>query len=847
MRTPTAPIFHDLRSAWRTLVRGKQFAGFAILLLALGMGASTAIFSLINSVLFKSLDVDRPDRLVLLTDPGTSGGFIGTDNQGPRGMLTYAEFTALRQRMTSFSNMFAVDSQWRALNAIIDRGIPEEVRLRLVSGDYFQTLGVPPLAGRAFTAADERGPGSAPYAVISYQFWRDRFGLSAAAIGRSVVIQGASYTIIGAMPPRFLGESVGSSVDFWIPLVMQPRIRPGRNLLEDDPARAERAMWLQVFGRLRDGVTLRRAQAEADIVFRQIITASFSRFAARQPELLRQSLKLRPGAQGTSTWRGTVGEPLFLLLGMVGVLLLTACANVAGLMLARAAMRQKEVAMRMALGASRIRLLRQSLAESLLLSAAASLVGGILAGYFMEALIRLAAGPGDRITLDLGPDIRVFAFVAAVTVLGAAISGLVPALFSARSSLNEILKGTAAGVMGGFGRARAGKFVVASQIAFSTLLLMGAGWFAFTLRNLGRSDLGYAREHLLEVRLDPVSAGYRGARLGAVYQDLQQRFARMPGVRAVAYSDNGLFSGRESQDEITVEGYTPPTGKKADSRWDQVGPGYFAIVGIPLLEGREIGSGDVTGAPRVCVINRAFADKFFPHTDPIGKHITNEYPDTHFTFEIVGVTGNAHDKSLRETVPPRFYIPALQPLIASDYTDTMNYEIRTLVDPGSLVEPARKEIAAVNPDIRVSFARPLDQLIAGQTRTETLLARLAVASGALALLITCFGLYAVLSYSVARRISEIGVRIALGARPAQITRAVLAEALIVAGAGLAAGIPAALAVSTLIRSQLFGLSAADPPTLALVVAALVLTTALAALAPARRAASIDPIRALRCE
>ena len=840
-------ILHDLHCAGRTLRRNKAFTALTILLLALGMGASTAIFSLLDSVLFKSLAVKDPNRLVLLTDPANSGVSIGTDNNGPRGMLTYAEFVSLRQHMTSFSHMFAVDSQWRALNATIDRSAPEEIRLRLVSGDYFASLGVPPLVGRTFSTSDEHGAGSAPYAVVSYSFWRDRFALSADVLSHRLAIQGTAYTVIGVMPPQFLGESVGGAVDAWLPMVMQPQIRRGQYWLEDNPAKVERVTWLQVFGRLRDGVTLAQAQSEASVVFRQMIAASFSRFAATQPNLLNQTVRLRPGAQGTSEIRHQFQEPLFVLLGMVGLLLLTACSNVAGLMLASATARQKEVAMRLALGASRLRLMRQFLAESLLVAVAASVAGVAVASFATEALIRLATTHGDRITLDLRPDLRVFAFIAGIAAIAATVSGLAPALLSTRANLNDVLKGTTGAVAGGFGRARAGKIIVASQIALSTLLLMVAGWFAFTLRNLEHLDLGYPRDHLLEVRVDPVTAGFRGPRLAALYQDLQQRFAHLPGVRAVAYSDNGLFSGRESQDQLTIEGYTPPAGGKADSRWDQVGPGFFSVVGVPLLRGHEILPADLPGSPRICVINRAFADRFFPHADPIGKHITNEYPDTHFTFEIVGIVGNARDKDLRGPVPPRFYISALQPLGPDAYTDAMNYQIRTFADPLSLVEPARQQIAAANPEIRIMFARSLDQLIADRTLRDGILARLALGAGALALLITCFGLYAVLSYSVARRIAEIGVRIALGAQPVQITRAIVGEALLLAAAGLAIGMPVALALSSLVKSQIFGLSAADPATLFLVALALIVTTVAAALAPARRAAAVDPIRALRCE
>jgi predicted permease len=836
----------ELRYSWRSLMRSKGFTFMAVLLLGLGMGASTAIFSLVNSVLFKSLAAKNPERLVLLTDPASSGISIGSD-AGERTMLTYTEFTDLRKRMTAFSDMFAVDSQWRALNAIIDRGVPEEVRLRLVSGSYFATLGVAPMVGRTFTAGDENGPNSAPLAVISYPFWRDRFHLASDVLGKVLRIQGASFHVIGVMPPNFLGENIGGGVDLWIPIVMQPQLRRGQSWLEDDPGRVERTMWLQVFGRLRDGLTLEHAQSEASVVFHQMMAASFSRFASSQPELLKEKIKLRPGNLGVSTLRSTFGEPLQILLGMVGVLLLIACANVAGLMLARATSRRKEVAMRFALGATRLRLVRQFLAEALIVALAALAAGAAIAAFTTQALIQFATGPGDHITLDLQPDLRVFAFLAVIACVATFISGLAPAFLSSRANLNDILKGTSGGVKGGSGRLRMGKMVVASQVTLSTLLLMAAGWFVFSLRNLATMDLGYPREDLLQVRVDPVSAGYKLSQLGELYPELQKRLAAAPGVRAVAYSDNGLFAGRESADEITIEGYTPRSGKQPSSRWDAVGPGYFTIVGIPLLRGREIGSKDVPGAPRVCVINRAFADEFFPNTDPIGKHITNEWIDSKVTYEIVGVAGNAFDHDLRGKVPSRFYTSALQPMGPGVYTDEMNYQMRTYANPSSLVETARRQIASVNPDLRIAFARPLEVTISGKTLAERLMSGLALGAGILALLITCFGLYAVLSYAVALRSAEIGVRIALGARPERITAGIIGESVVLAGVGLGVGLPGALALSVLVRSRLFGLTAADPATLGLVAGIMLLTAAASALLPAWRASRLDPIRALRTE
>ncbi len=845
--TAVESFLQDLRYAWRTLARGKAFAILAVLLLALGMGATTAIFGLLNAVLLKTLPVKDPSRLVLLTDPTESGVSVGADFGAPRSLLSYEEFTTLRSRMRSFSDMFAVDSQYRRLNAVVDGAAPEEVRFRLVTGNYFTALGVPPLIGRAFTASDENGPGSAPYAVLSYDYWRDRFGLSADVLGRKLQLFGTSYRIIAVMPAGFLGENVGDLVNVWLPLVMQPQVRPGRVWLTDDAAHEERVMWLQVFGRLRENITLRQAQTEADVVWRQMVTASFSPFVSRERDILNQTLKLRAGSQGTSELRAQFAEPLYLLLAISGVLLLTACANIAGLLLARAAARQKEVAMRIALGAGRLRLVRQFVAESLLVSLAAAILGGLIAMLAIRAILGLASQPGDVISLNVRPDWRFFAFSAGVASLATLIFGLVPALLSTRANLNQVLKGTAANVAGGSASARGLRIVVATQIALSTVLLMAAGWFALTLRNLEHLDLGYSPDRLAEIRVDPLTAGYHSQQLAAIYNELKQRFDQMPGVRAVTFSKNGLFSGSDSSDEISVEGYTAPSGARPSARFDQVGPSYFSVVGIPILEGRGIGPEDHAGARRVCVINRAFAKKFFHGRDPIGQHITNEDPDTPATVEIVGVAGDARDRKLREKVEPLFYIPALQPLLDLQYPDAMNYQIRTFANPASVIEAARKQIAAANPNIRIMFARPLGALLANQTLRDRLLARLALGSGALALLITCFGLYAVLSFSVARRTSEIGVRLALGARPDRIVRDIIREALLVALAGLALGVPIALAASTLVRSRLFGLSAADPATIAVVIVALTIAAVASALVPAVRAAGIDPIRALRCE
>jgi predicted permease len=843
----TETLVKDLRYALRQFLRNPVFTAVAVLSLAIGIGANTAIFSIIDAILLKSLPVRDPQELVILTDPNAAGVSDGLDS-GERGLMTYAEFTQLRDHATTLSGLCVAESQLDRWAVHIGNGGQEDVRGRLVSEEYFSVLGVDPVIGRFFVKEDGKGPGQDPYAVISYDFWQRRFGGNTSVLGTTLRLLNTTYTIIGVAEPGFHGESVGERPDLWLPMLMELQVMPGRDWLQEDLNKSmEKVMWLHAFGRLKPGVSRAKAQTEIDVLFRGIIENGYPTALAPETRkaVLDQHLKLKDARTGAFGGRDDFSQQLLMLLAASAVVLLIACINVANLLLARATARYKEVGVRLSIGASRVRLVRQFLTESLVLSALGGIVGTFVAWGASRGLVLLLAGRRENLVLSPGLDWRVLGFTAGVTFLTGIVFGLVPALRGTRVNLTDSLRDSGRGVTSGGGRLNLAKGLVIAQVALSLLLVAGAGLFLRTLWNLQSVGLGYPKEKLLMVTVDGLTAGYKDAQLSSLWRDLIDRLRALPGVQGATYSTNGLFSGSESGDQIEVEGYAPQNDKDKGSRFDTLGPQYFSTVGIPLLLGREFGLQDTAASPHVMVINEAFAKKFFAGRSPIGRHVTEKFGDVKAMYEVVGVSRDARDHRLKGDIPPRFYLAADQSMEGPARWAT--FEIRTAGDPAQILGAVRKAILSVNGDLPIDNARPLADNIDRVNEQPRMIARLCTIFGLVALLLAATGLYGVLSYGVARRTNEIGIRMALGAGKGRVIGMILRETGIMIVIGVVVGVAATIGAARLVASRLYGLSTIDPLTLVAATCILGVVALIAGYIPAARAARVNPTQALRHE
>jgi predicted permease len=845
--TPGAPgghvlgdLLQDLRYARRTMAARPGFTTVAILSLALGIGANTAIFSLWNGVLHASLPaVHKPEQLVMLSNPDESGMWNGR-LEGPRSWLTYGEFEQLRDHAEGFSALMASQSSLGAWQIRFEHGEWEEARGRLVSGGFFQVLGAGSAIGRVFTAADDRT--ETPGAVMSYSYWQRRFGGRPDVLGKTFAVGNATLTIIGVASPGFIGETSGQQPDLWLPMRMQPRVLPGSDRLHDTPP--EKAMWLHVFGRLKPGVSQAQADAQANAIFRAGLESFYGAPASeeRRRVLLNQRLQVRPGGRGASPTRHEFSQSLTALLAAVGVLLLIACANLANLLLARGAARKPEIALRLALGASRGRLIRQLVTESLALAALGGLAAIAVAYGLHGALVRMLAESDPRFHMSFSADPLVLAFVAAATLGAALVFGVLPAWQVTRADVGASLKEQSRGAIGTFGQLRSARFLVSLQLALSLPLLVGAGLLARTAYNLQRADLGFPAERVLLVRVDLRKAGVERARRISLLRELVGQIQRIPGVHAASFSQLGVFSGGESSATIEVEGYTPNGDHDRGSALDVIGPGYFSTLGVGMRLGREITEDDSSDAATVCVINEAFATRFFNQRNPIGMRITTGDEDKRTTYHVVGVAGNARTASLRGGVEPRYYVAAMQPPASAS---SPTFLIRTATETAPVLAAVRKAIERVDASLPILSASSIEKEMMPLTAQDRTTAQLAVVFGCVALTLAAIGLYGVLSYGVARRRGEIAIRIALGAQAGRVISMILGETIGLVGVGLALGGGMAYAASRLIDSRLYGVAPQDPLTLASATALLLLVAAGAAYLPAVRASRVDPMTSLR--
>ncbi len=713
----------------------------------------------------------------------------------------------------------------------------------LVSGNYFPLLGVQSALGRLFTAKDDLRQAEHPYVVLSYAYWQTRFSGDPGVIGRRILVSTYPLTIVGVAQRGFEGTEPGLPAKLFIPMLMASSVRPGFTDTWD-----RRQRWVNVFGRLKPGESLAQAQAGLQPLFHQIIDSEVTMPAFRNATpydksgFLRMWLEVMPGAQGNSSLRSQYEKPLLVLIGVTGLVLLIACANLASLLTARAAARQKEIAIRLAIGSSRARIVRQLITESLLLSAAGGAAGILLAVSMVKALIAFLPSNLTGYAIASDPDPRMLAFSFVLAISTGLLFGLAPALQATRPDIAPTLKDQAGNVSGG-AQVTFRKTLVAAQVALSLLLLISAGLFIRSLGNLRLIDPGFKTGNLIQFSLSPRPAGFDPRRTHLFYEQLEARLKALPGVSGAGMSTQGLLMGNEWDNSVTIQGYVAKPGEDLDPHFNQVTPGYFQALGIHLLAGRTFTAADTTNSPLAAVVNESFAKRYFGAAPAVGRMFgRGSDPGTPTNIEIVGVVNDTRYESLRDEIPREVYICDAQQM-ASNKT----VYVRTERDAENAFASVRAVVHDLAPNLPITAMKTLDRQLDESLVTERLVATLSSVFGALATLLAIIGLYGVMAYMVTRRSREIGIRMALGAMAGNVVWLVMREVLVLVGIGIAAGLPAAFALTRLASSQLYGVSASDPATMAAATVLLAVVAMLAGYIPARRAAGFDAVRVLRSE
>jgi predicted permease len=843
-------VLQDVRYGVRILARNPLFTALAILSLALGIGANTAIYSVMDAVMIRALPVQAPSRLAILTwrskpDPPVVNSHSGSSFPEPGGGIASPDFPwtayeALQRENGAFTSLFAYAPVGPPLDIVI-RNQAELSPVELVSGNFFTGLGLSPTAGRLFVTGDDR-PGAPQIAVLSYQYWQSRFAGDLSAIGQAITIKGVLFQIVGVAPPGFSGIAPGNAPAVYVPICFRPLLIQLYNQAANAMFLDQHNYWVGIMGRLRPGVSFGRAQAEAGARFRHFVAGS-ARNAADRANL--PELRVEEGGSGVDALRRRYAKPLLLLMTMVGCILAIACANIANLLLARATSRRREIAVRLSLGAGRLRLMRQLLTESLLMALPGGLLGLLVASFGIRFLLKLLAGGDENFVLQAQIDWRVLSVTLAVSLGTGLLFGLAPAVSATRVDITPALKETRASspTRHGF-RPGLGQLLLIFQIALSLLLVLGAALFVRTLANLHSVALGFNQESLLTFSLDAGQAGYRDAALKPFYMGLLERFRALPGVRSATMSDLPLVSGWMHGTKVVLPGVLERPGQQMPVDYLAVAPGFFDTMQLPLLMGRSIDSRDVANAPLVAVVNQVFAARYLSKRDPIGQMFGLN--DLKHSVTVIGVARNARYNSLKDAIPPVAYVSYLQD---ADHHpgSTAIFELRTRGNPLALSETIRKTVHDAAPLVPVTGMLTQTQRIDSTITQELAFADLCSAFAGLALAIACVGLYATMSYAVSRRTNEIGIRIALGAERRRILWMILREVLALCAAGLVIGMLCSWTLLSAVQSFTFGIKPADPLSVFSAIAILSVTLLLAALAPASRAASVDPLTALRHE
>jgi len=829
----------DLRFALRTFKKSPVFVGVAVLSLALGIGANTAIFTLVDQLLLRLLPVKDPQQLVMLWGRGPHYG----SNNG-RYKLSYPMYEDFRDHNQVFSGMFC---RWDTSLSVSDGGKTERVDGELVSGTYFQVLGVGAALGRVLIPDDDKVPGGHPIAVISYRYWQDRFGGSHDVIGKKLLVNGYPFTVVGVSRAGFDGTDPGSSPQIRIPIMMEAQISP--QFAEFYSLKSRRGRWVNVYGRLKPGLTMVQAKASLQPYFHQILEMEvqqkeFAQAAAETKQrFLTMFIELLPGSKGDSGLRRQFASPLLVLTALVGLVLLIACANVANLQVARATARQKEVAVRLALGASRSRIISQLLVESLALALAGGAVGLMVAVWMDRALLRFLPAGDSPLTLSTTPDWRILLFNVGLTLLTGVIFGLAPALQATRPNMAGTLKDQVGSIAGGTSVGLR-KILVAAQVSLSLLLLIGAGLFIRSLSNLKDLDPGFRTGNLIGFAIDPPMNGYKPERSLDFYRRLRESLDVLPGVQSASLAVMPVLAGWEWDSSMAVEGYQHKPSEAPDPHMQFVSPDYFKTMDVPILLGRDFRMTDGRGAPKVCIVNEKFARRFFKEGLAVGKHIgMGGDPGTKLDIEIVGVVRDTKYESMRDEVPQEVYRPYHQ----MEFVIGMFAYVRTARRPEQAFANIRRVVNGLDPDLPIFQMKTIETQMEESLITERLVATLSSGFGVLATLLAAIGLYGVMAYIVAQRTREIGVRIALGASGRDVIFLVMRDVILLTGIGIVVGLPAAALLTRLVTSQLYGIQPNDVRTIVAATMGIALVALLAGYLPAQRAMRVDPVRALRWE
>jgi predicted permease len=832
-------LWQDVRYGLRMLAKNPGFTAIAVLTLALGIGANTAIFSLLNQILLRRLPVRNPKELVVLKSPGPKSGHIWSDGDDSE-IFSYPLYKGLAKNTSVFDGVIA---RYAFSASISNHGQTDLGSGELVSGNYFQTLGVGAALGRVLTPEDDVVPGGHPIVMLSHAYWVQHFGADASVLNKTILVNNTEMTVVGVAQAGFAGIQAGQTPNLFVPMMMKPQMTPIRNGLDD-----WNDSWLAVLARRKPGVSLEQSEAGINAEYRPLLEQQLATIKEwgekKRQTFLNKKILLFSGAQGRTTLQRDSGPALAALFAMAVLVLLISCTNVANILLAQGAARQREFAIRTALGAGRVRIMRQVMAESLLCAFAGGALGLVIGAWLVNILTRAVVAEGGIRGLSSKLDGSILWFAIGATVASGLVFGLVPAWRVTRTTVSEMLKNQGSTSSAGPSHVRFRKFLVAGQVAFTLLLLTGATLFTRTLWNLRKQNLGINTEKVITFSIAPQLNGYDTAKTVQLVDQLRERVAALPVVRGVGSSEIALLTGTDMGGNITIEGRENLESDESHVNFDAVSPNYFSTLGVPLLSGREFNAGDTGASPKVAIVNEAMAKTFFPKRDPVGVHFAQGGGhDVKPNIEIVGVVKNAKEANVRTEDRPYFYLPYSQVKALVG----MSFYVRAKQDPLLITNELREAVRQLDGNLPVYELKTVERVVDEDLFTERMVAGLSASFGGLAALLAALGIYGVLAYLVVQRTREIGIRMALGARPGNVRLLIFREVGFMVFAGVIVGLPLAYGLARLSESLLFGVRAGDPLIYVLTLAVVGVVASAACYVPARRATRVHPIVALRYE